>query len=140
MSVVRRVTGVERWEEYEVARRDELRLYLALSRFDDATNAKSRRRRIGRPKLSDLPESLQLDIRAHFSTYAAACEEGDQTLFSAGRRAEPARGLSPQRRSGRRYRERSMSTLIISTGSPCRCGSRRDVLAASSAATTTQTS
>ncbi|QDT16792.1 hypothetical protein CA12_28990 [Alienimonas californiensis] len=84
MSVVRRVTGAERWEEYEAARRDELRLYLALSRFDDATNAKSRQRRIGRPKLSDLPEDLRLDIRAHFGTYAAACEEGDRTLFSAG--------------------------------------------------------
>ena len=82
--VVKRVTGSEQWERHQAARRDELRLYLALSRFDDATSEKSRRRRIGRPRLSELPEDLRHDVRAFFGAYAAACEEGDRTLFAAG--------------------------------------------------------
>ena len=88
--VVTRVTGAEQWERRRAARRDELRLYLALSRFDDATSEKSRRRRIGRPRLSELPEDLRHDVRAFFGTYAAACEEGDRTLFADAAAREDA--------------------------------------------------
>ena len=47
-------------------------IYLALARFD------------GRPRFSDLPRVLQLDVRALFSTYRRACALADDLLFSAG--------------------------------------------------------
>jgi DNA phosphorothioation-associated putative methyltransferase len=38
----------------------------------------------GRPRFSDLPRVLQLDVRALFSTYRRACALADDLLFSAG--------------------------------------------------------
>ncbi|MCC5828561.1 MAG: DNA phosphorothioation-associated putative methyltransferase [Phycisphaeraceae bacterium] len=92
MSVVRRVTGPEQWDSHREARRAELLLFLALSRFNEtsaeAAGASRSRRKIGRPRLSDLPEDLQHDMRDFFGTYRAACEKGDRVLFSAGNRDE----------------------------------------------------
>jgi len=70
--VVRRATDAKAWKEISAARRDDLLVYLALSRLS------------GRPVLSKLPPELQLDIRAHFGAYTRACKEADALLFSAG--------------------------------------------------------
>lgn len=80
-------------EDNRAARREELLLWLALSRFDDTTatcrrDSRRAKRRIGRPKLGELPERLRRDIRDFFGTYATACEEGDRLLFTAGDRGE----------------------------------------------------
>jgi len=47
-------------------------VYIALSRFGK------------RPKWSELPRDLQLDIRAFFTSYQTACELADALLFSIG--------------------------------------------------------
>lgn len=70
--VVRRVTGPDQWDAIIGERRTDLLVYLALGRFPR------------RPRISSLPGPLQLDIRAHFGTYKAACVEGDALLFEAG--------------------------------------------------------
>jgi len=70
--VVRRVTGREQWQAIYDERRTDLLVYLALGRFPR------------RPKFSSLPRSIQLDIKAFFKTYTAACAAGDDLLFAAG--------------------------------------------------------
>jgi len=71
-AVVRRVTGSEQWERIRDERHQELLIHLALSRFG------------GRPRFSELPLDLRLDIRDFFSTYKSACESADRLLFSSG--------------------------------------------------------
>lgn len=71
-SLIRRVTGEETWKTIGTERRDDLLVYLALSRF---------RRR---PRFTDLPICLQRDIRAFFGAFTKACEEADGILFQAG--------------------------------------------------------
>lgn len=70
--IIRHVTGSEQWENTRKERAQDLLIYLALARFG------------GRPRLSQLPNDLQLDIRAFFSTYTRACKLADKLLFSAG--------------------------------------------------------
>ena len=72
-AIIRKVTGAEQWEHIREERSQDLLVYLALSRFG------------GRPRLSQLPADLQLDIRAFFSNYRRACELADDLLFSAGK-------------------------------------------------------
>lgn len=72
-SVVRRVTGRERWKLSEDRARRNFLVYLALAAF------------AGRPRFSDLPEDLQLDVRDLFSTYKNAVTEADRLLFAAGK-------------------------------------------------------
>lgn len=72
--VIKNVTGEERWDRARLARYDDLLVYLALSRF---------RRR---PKLSELPKALQLDIKDFFGSYKSACQQGDRALFAIGDR------------------------------------------------------
>lgn len=71
-SVIRRVTGNERWAEIIRERQQDLSLYLALARFN------------GRPQLSALPRDLQLDVKAFYSSYKSACAAADALLFSIG--------------------------------------------------------
>jgi DNA phosphorothioation-associated putative methyltransferase len=71
-AIIRRVTGEEAWRAIATERRDDLLVYLALSRF---------RRR---PRFGELPPSLQRDIRVFFGTYTKACIEADAILFQAG--------------------------------------------------------
>jgi DNA phosphorothioation-associated putative methyltransferase len=47
-------------------------VYLALAAFG------------GRPKFTALPPDTQLDVRAFFGSYKAACERADTLLFGAG--------------------------------------------------------
>lgn len=87
MQLVRRVTGVEVWEQHAEQRREELLLWLALSRFNDAARpgtSTRASRRIGRPSLAELPEDLRHDVKHFFRSHKAACEAGDQLLFSTG--------------------------------------------------------
>jgi DNA phosphorothioation-associated putative methyltransferase len=65
-------TGLERWEELRGARRLDLLVYIALSRFDR------------RPRFSELPETLQHDVREFLGNYRDACVKADQLLFAAG--------------------------------------------------------
>lgn len=71
-SVIRRVTDEQPWEEIAQRRTDDLLVYLALSRFRK------------RPKLSELPKSIQKDIKVFLGSYRAACERADILLFRAG--------------------------------------------------------
>jgi DNA phosphorothioation-associated putative methyltransferase len=71
-ALVRLVTGEEQWEQIREERLQDLLVYLALARFE------------GRPNFSGLPEELQLDVRALFSSYSKACAAADDLLFSAG--------------------------------------------------------
>jgi len=70
--VIRKAVGTEQWAEVEDVRTQDLIVYLALSRFGK------------RPKLSELPRDIQLDLRAFFTSYQTACELADTLLFSVG--------------------------------------------------------
>lgn len=71
-SVVRRVTGGHRWKLVEDRARRNFLVYLALAAFG------------GRPRFSDLPDDLQLDVRDLFGTYKNAVAEADRLLYGAG--------------------------------------------------------
>jgi hypothetical protein len=71
-SIVRRVTGGERWKLIEERARRNFLVYLALAAFG------------GRPRFSDLPADLQLDTRDLFGTYKNAVVEADRLLYGAG--------------------------------------------------------
>lgn len=73
-SLIRRVTGSERWTEFESRSRQDFLVYLALAAFS------------GRPRFGDLPEDLQHDTRDLFSSYKEACAQADKLLFGAGSR------------------------------------------------------
>jgi DNA phosphorothioation-associated putative methyltransferase len=68
------VTDSEDWERVRQERSVDLLIHLALANFH------------GRPRWSDLPEDLQRDVRAFFSSYKAACARADKLLFATGRR------------------------------------------------------
>ena len=71
-SVIERVTGVDDWRVVREKRASELLIYLALARFS------------GRPRASELPFGIKLDVKAFFGSYKAACTEADGLLYSAG--------------------------------------------------------
>ena len=73
-AIIRRVTGSAQWQQVSSERAKDLLVYLALARFSK------------RPKYSVLPLSLQMDLRAFFSSYTNACGTADSLLFSAGKR------------------------------------------------------
>lgn len=68
--VVLWATNETDWEEIRRRRSDDLKAYVALSRFG------------GRPKFSKLPHDVRLDVKAFFSNYTNACKEADKLLFS----------------------------------------------------------
>jgi DNA phosphorothioation-associated putative methyltransferase len=71
-AAVQRITGAETWEAIARRRREDLLVYLALARFGK------------RPLLSQLPLTLQRDMKAFFGSYTKACAEADALLFQAG--------------------------------------------------------
>ena len=71
-SLVRRVTGAERWRLVEDRARQNFLVYLALAAFG------------GRPRFGELPDDLQYDVHDLFGSYKAAVGEADQLLFGAG--------------------------------------------------------
>lgn len=72
LAVVRRVTGDDAWRAAQEAATADLTVYLALAAF---------RRR---PKYSELPPDVQLDVKAFFGSYKEACSSADTLLFAAG--------------------------------------------------------
>lgn len=74
MSVLNRVFGDGRWADVASGRREDLLVYLALSRFG------------GRKRASNLPVSLRNDVKFHFGNYTRACDEADRLLYSVGDR------------------------------------------------------
>jgi hypothetical protein len=72
LSLIRRVTGSERWADFEARSRQDFLVYLALAAFN------------GRPKFSDLPLDLQYDSRDLFGSYKEACAQADKLLFAVG--------------------------------------------------------
>ena len=71
-SLLRRVTGADRWDRIRRERRADVLVYLALAAFRK------------RPRFGALPEELRHDIRAFFGSYRSGCAEADDLLFSAG--------------------------------------------------------
>ena len=72
VNVLRRLVGREKLASLKTAAREDLLIYVALNRFG------------GRPKFGELPDYLRYDIRAHFGSYRAACDQGDRLLFETG--------------------------------------------------------
>jgi DNA phosphorothioation-associated putative methyltransferase len=70
--VIKRSTNADEWYEIIERRKQDLLVYLALSRFQR------------RPQFTALPKDLRYDIKAFFSTYKQACDSGDRLLFSLG--------------------------------------------------------
>jgi DNA phosphorothioation-associated putative methyltransferase len=71
-SLIRRVTGKERWDLLRRRRTEDLFVYLALAQFRK------------RPPISKLPVVLRHDIREFFGTYKSACTMADELLYQAG--------------------------------------------------------
>ena len=71
-SLLRRLTGTDRWDRIRQDRRGDVLVYLALAAFPK------------RPRFGALPQELRHDIRAFFGSYKAGCAEADALLFSAG--------------------------------------------------------
>lgn len=72
LAVVARSVGEQVFEQIVTDRRQDLLVYLALSRFER------------RPPLQQLSDDLQLDIRSFFRSYREACANADTLLFQVG--------------------------------------------------------
>ncbi|QYX34234.1 DNA phosphorothioation-associated putative methyltransferase [Sphaerospermopsis torques-reginae] len=70
--VIIKATDSEEWEEIADKRRQDLLVYLALTKFSH------------RPRLSQLPPSVQEDVLGLYSSYKQACLDADQMLRSVG--------------------------------------------------------
>ena len=70
--VILQATEPQEWEAISEKRRQDLRVYLALTKFGH------------RPKISALESEVQNDIKALFGNYKQACIEADEMLFSLG--------------------------------------------------------
>jgi DNA phosphorothioation-associated putative methyltransferase len=71
-ALVRRVTGREPWEKAAQACREDILVFLALTRFGK------------RPRPSALPADVRVDIRRLFGAYKKACAKADEMLFGLG--------------------------------------------------------
>lgn len=81
LASVKRLVGPADYEKLVSERRQDLLVYLALSRFSK------------RPSIGRLPDDLQLDIRSFFSSYQAACSAADELLFAVGQRSRLEHGF-----------------------------------------------
>lgn len=71
-ALVKRITGPEEWDQIAQRRREDILIFLALSRFRT------------RPSLSALPCTLQRDVKVFFGAYTKACRDADDLLFQVG--------------------------------------------------------
>jgi DNA phosphorothioation-associated putative methyltransferase len=71
-ALIRRATDGAEWDAIIERRREDMLVYIALSRFGR------------RPRFTDLPAAIQQDIKSFFGTYTRACETADALLFSLG--------------------------------------------------------
>lgn len=69
-SLVRKVTGPDRWADLEERARENFLVYSALAAFG------------GRPKFGELPEELQYDAKDLYGSYSTACAESDRLLHT----------------------------------------------------------
>ena len=72
LGLIRKAEGWEWYEDIIQARKNDLLVLLARMIFTS------------RPRFSLLPDALQRDVRALFSSYRNACNEADELLFAAG--------------------------------------------------------
>lgn len=72
-TIIQQATDRSEWDRVAEKRRQDMLVYIALSRFGR------------RPKFTDLPAGIQNDIKAFFGNYKQACDTADQMLFSLGR-------------------------------------------------------
>ncbi len=70
--VILQATDPQEWEAISEKRRQDLKVYLALTKFGH------------RPKIGALESEVQNDIKALFGNYKQACMEADEMLFSLG--------------------------------------------------------
>jgi DNA phosphorothioation-associated putative methyltransferase len=71
-AVIQQATGQAEWQKITEVRKNDLLVYIALSRFGK------------RPNWSALPITLQHDIKEFWSNYTNACAAADKMLFSLG--------------------------------------------------------
>jgi DNA phosphorothioation-associated putative methyltransferase len=71
-AAIQRITDTQTWEGIARRRREDLLVYLALTRFRK------------RPTFSLLPLTLQRDMKVFFGAYSKACAEADELLFKVG--------------------------------------------------------
>lgn len=72
LRLIRQVSDHSHWDAVRVQRRNDLLIYVAMSRFGR------------RPKMSQLPTVLAGDIKALFGSYQAACIQADRLLLASG--------------------------------------------------------
>jgi DNA phosphorothioation-associated putative methyltransferase len=70
--LIRQVTKDDMWEQIRIQRRNELLIYIAMSRFGQ------------RPRFTQLAPTLAGDIKAHFGSYQSACLQADRLLLASG--------------------------------------------------------
>jgi DNA phosphorothioation-associated putative methyltransferase len=71
-NLIRQVTDAEYWDQVRLQRRQELLVYIAMSRFGR------------RPRFGELAKTLAVDIKTHFDKYSDACRQADRLLLAAG--------------------------------------------------------
>lgn len=72
LQLIRRVTDDQAWEQIRIHRRNELLIYIAMSRFGR------------RPRFGQLSRTLAADIKALFGSYQSACTQADRLLLACG--------------------------------------------------------
>lgn len=70
--IIKRASDAGEWQKIIGKRRQDMTVYIALSRFDR------------RPNFTALPYAIQQDIKAFFGSYTRACDTADKLLFSLG--------------------------------------------------------
>jgi DNA phosphorothioation-associated putative methyltransferase len=71
-NLIRQVTDDGYWDDVELQRRQELLVYIAMSRFGR------------RPRFGELAKSLATDIKTHLGKYTDACLQADRLLLATG--------------------------------------------------------
>ncbi|OBF63665.1 SAM-dependent methyltransferase [Mycobacterium sp. 852002-50816_SCH5313054-b] len=71
-NLIRQVTDDEYWDQVRRQRRQELLVYIAMSRFGR------------RPRFDELAKILAADIKTHFGKYSDACLHADRLLLATG--------------------------------------------------------
>lgn len=71
-NLIRQVTDDGYWDQVRLQRRQELLVYIAMSRFGR------------RPRFGELAKTLAVDIKTHFGKYSDACLQADRLLLATG--------------------------------------------------------
>jgi DNA phosphorothioation-associated putative methyltransferase len=71
-NLIRQVTDDGYWDQVRLQRRQELLVYIAMSRFSR------------RPRFGELAKTLAADIKTHFGKYSDACIQADRLLLATG--------------------------------------------------------